>query len=514
MATVYLGRDEVLDRPVAVKVLKQGFDEDIAGRFQREGRTAARLSHPNIVQVFDAGEAELEGRLSPYIVMEHVAGGDLKNVIDSEGSLASERVAKLGAGISAGLVHAHDRGVIHRDIKPHNILLDETDFPKLTDFGIARALDATTMTGSGVYLGTALYSAPEQLKGEEITPKSDVYSLGAALYQAATGSAPFSGPALEVANQHAVREPEAPGSKSSSATPDPELDALILACLAKEPADRPTAAEARDRLQSLTGGAREPRNGAAPAPKPGNLDKPGKVGKAGAETGRSRETRNRVASKRVKRRKPVLRTFAGAVALVLVLIAGAVFAMMSGGLQGSSGGPDGQASPGVGSPGRDSGGVVQQGASGSGGSAVDASNPSQDPAESGTPGTGTPGTGTPGSATGGGSPAGEEQAARTVSNVYQLAATKDYDASYGLLSSGFRQREVGSRQNWAGTFSTLESISFIEGPAASVSGDTARVTGTTRAVHTDDTEFNRGTWNLVRENGEWRLDSLSIQRLR
>jgi serine/threonine-protein kinase len=106
-----------------------------------------------------------------------------------------------------------------------------------------------------------------------------------------------------------------------------------------------------------------------------------------------------------------------------------------------------------------------------------------------------------------------EAAAQTVRDVYELAAAGNYDSSYNLLSTGFRQGQVGSVDSWAGTFSTLESISFIEGPTAGVSGDTARVTGTTRAQHTDGTEFNRGTWTLVLENGEWRLDSVSIQKL-
>lgn len=483
MATVYLGRDEVLDRTVAIKVLKRGLDGDIAERFQREGRTVARLSHPNLVQVFDAGEAELEGHSAPYIVMEHVCGGDLKGLIDSEGRLDSERVARLGAGVSAGLAHAHDRGVIHRDIKPHNILLDESGSPKLTDFGIARALDTTAMTVSGVYLGTALYSAPEQLKGEEVTPKSDVYSLGTALYQAATGEPPFSGTTLEVANQHAVREPESPGTRRSSGAPAPELDALILSCLAKDPADRPTASEARDRLSSISGGYRGSESVTVARP----------VGNAQRREGK-------------KRRKPVLRTFVGAAVLALLLVAGAAFAMISDvGVRSPA--SNGQA-PGAG----------QESAS----SPEDASNsesPSagaQHPSASSRPVSESAGQKTPeapGERGDSNTAGAEEAAAQTVRDVYRLAAAEDYVASYSLLSSGFRQREAGSLESWAGTFSTLESISFIQGPTASVSGDTALVTGTTRAVHSDSTETNRGTWTLVRENGEWRFDSLSIQKL-
>src|SRR5918995_4548141 len=180
MARVFLGRDEVLDRPVAVKLLNSVHgDTDIGDRFEREGRTAARLAHPNIVQIYDAGVAELDGRETPYIVMEYIPGGDLKGLINSRGRLSGAELARLGEEVCAGLAHAHKRGVIHRDIKPHNILLDENGHAKVTDFGIARALDMTRATRSGFFLGTALYSSPEQLQGHKVTPKSDVYSLGA-----------------------------------------------------------------------------------------------------------------------------------------------------------------------------------------------------------------------------------------------------------------------------------------------------------------------------------------------
>ncbi|MGH3148416.1 MAG: serine/threonine-protein kinase, partial [Rubrobacter sp.] len=179
MSRVYLGRDEVLDRPVAVKVLNPVHGStEIGDRFEREGRTAARLAHPNVVQVYDAGEAEFDGRETAYIVMEYVPGGDLKGLMDATGRLPGPELARLGDEVCAGLAHAHEHGVIHRDIKPHNILLDENGHAKVTDFGIARALDTTQATRTGSFLGTALYSSPEQLQGKKVSPKSDVYSLG------------------------------------------------------------------------------------------------------------------------------------------------------------------------------------------------------------------------------------------------------------------------------------------------------------------------------------------------
>src|ERR671917_8876 len=254
MARVYLGRDEVLDRPVAIKILNPHHSgTEIGARFRREGRTAARLSHPNIVQVYDAGEDELEGREVSYIVMEYIPGGDLKVFIDEEGSLPSDELAGLGSEVASGLAHAHEKGVIHRDIKPHNILMDAHGRPKLTDFGIARALGATQATRTGSYLGTALYSSPEQLRGEEVTPKSDVYSLGVTLYHAATGQAPFAGSPIEVASQHVSKDPTPPRRLNDAVSAS--LDALILDCLNKDPNSRPSADEVRIGLLEVGRGA-------------------------------------------------------------------------------------------------------------------------------------------------------------------------------------------------------------------------------------------------------------------
>src|SRR5215208_1984996 len=251
MSLVYLGRDEVLDRPVAVKILRGGFEaSEVDTRFRREGRTAARLSHPNIVQVYDAGEDEFGGHKVSYIVMEYVPGGDLQALLDTNGPLDEKELARIGADVAFGLAHAHEKGIIHRDIKPQNILVDSYGRPKLSDFGIARALDATHATRTGSYLGTAFYSSPEQLRGEGVTPKSDVYSLGATLYHAAVGEPPFSGVPLQVATQQVAKTPVPPRARGAAV--GERLEALILGCLAKDPADRPDAATLNERLLQIS----------------------------------------------------------------------------------------------------------------------------------------------------------------------------------------------------------------------------------------------------------------------
>ena len=174
MSRVFLGRDEVLDRPVAVKIVEPDPDNpEIGLRFRREGRSAARLSHPNIVMVFDAGEDELHGRAVSYIVMEYVSGGDFEDLIDRNGPIPETMLLRVGADVASGLIHAHERGIIHRGIKPHNILLDERGSPKLADFGTARVLDGTTSPDrAGSYLRTAAYSSPEQLRGRGSPPRA------------------------------------------------------------------------------------------------------------------------------------------------------------------------------------------------------------------------------------------------------------------------------------------------------------------------------------------------------
>ena len=192
MSSVFRARDTVLERQVAIKVLHEHFarDPEYVERFRREARAIAQLSHPNIVTVIDRGE--FEGR--QYIVFEHVPGETLKDVILREGALPVARALALTHQVARALALAHEAGIVHRDVKPQNVLLGEEAAAKVTDFGIARALDVDEgLTETGTMLGTSDYISPEQASGEPVDERSDQYSLGAVLYELLTGEVPYPG---------------------------------------------------------------------------------------------------------------------------------------------------------------------------------------------------------------------------------------------------------------------------------------------------------------------------------
>jgi hypothetical protein len=251
MATVFRAFDTVLERKVALKVLHEHYagDGEYVARFENEARAAARLAHPNIVAVMDRGEQE--GRR--YIVFEHVDGENLKDVVTREGPLPVERVLRVGEDVARGLAFAHASGVVHRDVKPQNVLLDEDGRVKVTDFGIARTGTATGHTESGTILGTGSYISPEQARGERAGPESDVYSLGAVLYELLAGRPPYDGPTFVAVALRHVREP-VPDVLAARPDCPPRLAGLVEACLAKNPAERPSAGELADALAALRAG--------------------------------------------------------------------------------------------------------------------------------------------------------------------------------------------------------------------------------------------------------------------
>src|SRR3954463_2734118 len=243
MAEVHVGRDLRLGRTVAIKLLRIDLarDPSFQARFRREAQSAAALNHPNIVAVYDTGEEPMpDGTgVGPYIVMEYVQGETLRDVLRSGGRLLPERSLEITEGLLAALDYSHRHGIIHRDVKPGNVMLTPAGQVKVMDFGIARAVadSAATMTQTSAVLGTAQYLSPEQARGETVDARSDVYSAGCLLYELLTGRPPFTGDSpVSVAYQH-VREAPVPPSQIDPEI-GPDIDAIVLKALAKDPADR------------------------------------------------------------------------------------------------------------------------------------------------------------------------------------------------------------------------------------------------------------------------------------
>ena len=239
MARVFLTHDEALGRDVALKILWEQYadNEEFVERFKREARSAAALSHPNVVSVYDWGCSEDE---TYYIAMEYVPGGTLKDRIIGEGALDPSRAAELGCQVAEALGFAHKRGVIHRDVKPQNILLAASGEAKVADFGIARAVGAmaaTSVSKTGMVLGTVAYMSPEQALGEPVGPQSDLYSLGVVLYEMLTGNLPHEADSpIALAVKH-VSEPVRPPKEVNPEVPD-GMNALVSGLLAKKAEDR------------------------------------------------------------------------------------------------------------------------------------------------------------------------------------------------------------------------------------------------------------------------------------
>ena len=236
MADVYLGEDTLLGRQVAIKVLHANFanDDEFVTRFKREAQAAGKLNHPNIVNMYDVGfDQDLH-----YIIMEYVDGETLKEYITRHGRLSIDEAVKFTIAIAEGLEHAHTMGIVHCDIKPHNVIITRTGRVKVTDFGIARAMNATnTVMYTNSILGSAHYLSPEQASGKPVDGNTDIYSLGVVLYEMLTGRVPFEGETpIAVALKH-VREKVAPPTRYNPSIP-PLLEAVVMKALSKNPADR------------------------------------------------------------------------------------------------------------------------------------------------------------------------------------------------------------------------------------------------------------------------------------
>lgn len=235
MALVYLAQDLLLDRQVAIKLLRSEYssDQEFVERFQREAKSAAKLCHPNVVNIYDVGETEN----SHYIVMEYIDGISLKDLIKKEGMLSVEDSLKIAEQICSALDHAHKNLIVHRDIKPHNIMITKQKHVKVMDFGIARAVSSATITRTGVVLGSVHYFSPEQATGKEVTEASDIYSLGVVLYEMLTGKVPYDADTpVGIAYQH-VQAEIPPLSQKRPGLP-PFVVGIVNKALAKKPEDR------------------------------------------------------------------------------------------------------------------------------------------------------------------------------------------------------------------------------------------------------------------------------------
>ncbi|MFF3450776.1 protein kinase [Streptomyces sp. NPDC002667] len=254
MASVHLAYDSVLDRQVAIKTLhtELGREQAFRERFRREAQSVAKLTHTNIVSVFDTGEDDLDGMTTPYIVMEYIEGKPLGSVLDADiqqhGAMPADKALKITADVLAALEISHEMGLVHRDIKPGNVMMTKRNVVKVMDFGIARAMQSgvTSMTQTGMVVGTPQYLSPEQALGRGVDARSDLYSVGIMLFQLVTGRLPFEADSpLAIAYAHVQEEPVAASSVNRSLPP--AVDALIARALKKNPNERfPSAETMRD----------------------------------------------------------------------------------------------------------------------------------------------------------------------------------------------------------------------------------------------------------------------------
>ncbi|MEV6975440.1 protein kinase [Kitasatospora sp. NPDC093806] len=265
MASVHLAYDNVLKRPVALKSMhaELGRDESFKERFRREAQAVARLEHPNIVTVYDSGEDRAaDGSSTPYIVMQLVDGKGLRDAINEavaqHGAMPAEDALRVTVGVLNALEASHDMGLVHRDIKPGNVMFDRKGNVKVMDFGIARALESgvTSMTQTGMVVGTPQYLSPEQALGKPVDARSDLYSVGVMLFEMITGQLVFDGDsAFSIAYKHVQEEPPAPSTLNPAL--HPAMDEFVATALRKDPAHRfPSAAAMRDEAERLIAAAK------------------------------------------------------------------------------------------------------------------------------------------------------------------------------------------------------------------------------------------------------------------
>jgi hypothetical protein len=479
MATVFVAEDERLGRRVALKRLHAHSPEDMARRFDREARLGASLNHPNLVAVYDT-LTDPEGVL---IVMEYVDGPTLAQAL-RDGPLEPGRALEMLGDVAAALDHAHAHGIVHRDVKPANVLLGEHGKAKLADLGIAFAVErATQITRTGTVLGTPSYMAPEQLEGRDVGPAVDVYALGAVAFEALSGRKARTGRSpVEIATRVAtepapdLREawPEAPAGTAE----------VLAAAMVADPAERPrSAGELVERLAAglqAGGGPAEARRLASPAaaapPAAGlGADRAEAASDAGAPAlvvARS-APRPRPADPAPGRRRGTPPAWLAPLAVLLLLALVAVAATL---------------------------------ASGGGEQASDWAGAGQAPGSEGERGADP----SPGGSAGAGAAATQLSPAQTVTSFYERAAAGDYAGAWALAGPGFRE-QIGTFEGFRQEQSTLESIDFEQADVVSQSSDSAQVAIRTVATHADGVDRCQGTLRLAPGGPSgWLIDRAAI----
>lgn len=447
MASVHVAYDEVLHREVAVKRLHTGSPEDAAERLVREAKLGAALNHPNLVTVYDA----LPDRDGVLIVMEYVAGHDLEDEL-RRGPLDRGHALDVLSAVAAALDHAHEQKIVHRDVKPSNILLGAGAEVKLADLGLARVLEDTGITRTGIVIGSVPYMSPEQLTGGEVGPPSDVYSLALIAYEALSGRRARREGGAPVAAHQATREPP-PDLREAGVEAPPAAADVVSRALDRDPRRRPGSASAfvRELDRALTSGAQ-----ASPPPSP---QPPGEPAPAGPPR---------------RRRALALASLLGLAALGLV----AVLITLGRGGADETPAPDGE--------------VAEQPANGAeepaGG--ADEEPAADDPGEPALPA------------------ATAESPGGAIRSFYESAAGGDFGAAWRLASSNLRS-QLGGRGAFESQLESLEEIEFIRLETTEEDGDSAQVAFATLATHTDRTERCTGSATLLARGGEWRVDRLS-----
>lgn len=490
MAQVYLATDRLLGRQVAVKVLDRALADDAAfvERFKREAQAAASLNHPNVVPIYEWGAVDD----TYYIVMGYVPGLNLKEALRQSGPLPEAEVLRIGAQVAAALDVAHQHGIVHRDIKPHNILLEPGGQVVVTDFGIARAAGSSQLTATNVILGTAEYLAPEQAQRGPVDGRADLYSLGIVLYELLTGRTPFKGESMmAVAWQHVNEPPPTPrelGLQLSDLT-----EQAVLKAIEKDPTQRyQTAAEMRDALT-------EARDGLMWIPRSAPPREPGEV--HGFEP----------LSTEPSGGKPRGRTLILSLTALLLIVA-AVTGLLLSRSPGSAGPTGAETRSGLeNSPSTQ--GNTSASPSGTFGS-TDTKPPGDTPRESSQPAATPESTPQPSPSIEGIASSGTADPATVVSRFYQLIGQHQFDQAAGLWSSNMRA-QYPPAQNITGRFSNTAEVTVQRAKAISVDEGAGKATvevDVIEIVGSPGTTRNWvGSWVLVRGPEGWLLDQPNLQ---